>query len=1125
MANTQENTTTINSKGPMSLSLISSRVERSSANTAKWFLLYLLSLFLILSPNSALASGIGFRDFAGQVTIVNSSLRGNFNGIQVSTTNAASTANKTVGNLFIDHNTIEDSQWHGIKIDLSQSGAITVENNTLDNSNVPSTAPFTKNGRFGIRIQNHPSPSIANNTVKNFGRSGIQLQNISQITVVNNLLQSNGTQDYTSGSDHYAAGFQTRNSSLSNISGNTILWNFHAGIAIDGSPGVIGPNNTIRYDGDPDGPPFTPGGGSLVNCQRIGFGSESARGGILVRGLGIGENLSVDCNNTISSNYFNEIAKTGLGLVTSCGNAIVQGTIFSDSSAVYYYNEESGKVIHDCGGSVINAATDKGSPRPFGILIEGSNSDVTVRNCTIKNAAMSDQYRATIANAIETKYLGAGVFIVDNAPAYISSNYIYSNGWGLLDDRVYTEAGASGVQMWCGTENLSIINNVIASNKNDGISARESGGVIGAVNMGNTFRNNGRGGIGLNDGTTRNLEIAYNTMHHNKRGVGAIDFDGTKLTIANNLIYTNLYANQSNMNAFGGITFNAFSGIGMIEANTIRNNTGQSAGGGIWATASNGTLSLMNNEIMNNISSVVGGMGLNDFSSGLVYLEGNKLQNNVGRIGGFGVTASNGAFSLINNQVMDNIGSTDDVNLMNVGGVGFNSLDPTATIYLSGNTLQNNQALVPGGPIRGRVGALGFSDTNATVSLMNNTIANNNAICIGGAGFDRYGGDVLVSSNVIYSNTSSKSAWGAGGLAFDEASGTITIANNSVYNNTNIATGSGGIGLNYLQATASVLIENNKVFSNSGHKLGGIGIINPTSTNVMVSQNTIFNNAESGLGVWAGSFINIQNNLILSNGLDNVMIGDERHASGIQLRDSTFTNNNISNNTIRNSVFTGIALYNTQGYFGPDNSLINNGIGSALNWPSCSGVAFGPGLGDGAVAVRDLSSPTDTVIVSGNVIESNNINSVARLDCTGEVRLDGNDIPCSRIWNKSDVVVYVEDGLDIYVNGVSVTNNSVIDCANDPAIPQPVTGGNLWGIAVMDLNQEVTIRNCTVENNMLYTNHAGPADTSFGGGILVAPGAQANIYNNVIRSNGAEQRRRADRHRLRDQFGHCRTLR
>jgi parallel beta-helix repeat protein len=236
------------------------------------FTLFIFLLTFLIYPHRAFSSGIGLVNFNGDVTITNSSFSNNFTGIMGTVTNAASTQN-----IWIYSNTITASQRHGIKFDFSDtSGVISIRNNSLDNFNA------FDNGRFGIRIRNAPSPYIDGNTIQNFGRSGIQFQSITNITVINNYLHSNGSSDYSTVVNgetlHNAAGLQALYSTFRNVADNIITSNLHAGIAAYGTGGTIGPNNVIKYDGNPQ---LQGSGAGLQDCAAIAGGPGSYRGGIL----------------------------------------------------------------------------------------------------------------------------------------------------------------------------------------------------------------------------------------------------------------------------------------------------------------------------------------------------------------------------------------------------------------------------------------------------------------------------------------------------------------------------------------------------------------------------------------------------------------------------------------------------------------------------------------------------------------------------------------------------------------------------------------------------------------------------------------------------------------------------
>jgi hypothetical protein len=986
------------------------------ANILKNIIFLLLGFLLSITPSqSAFAIGIGFRNFTGSATISNSTFTNNWVGIQATTINV-----DNIANIWVEGNVIDDSRRHGIKIDLSNTGSITIENNILDNSNALS------NGRYGIRIENHPSPFVASNTIQNFGRSGIQFQSISNITAINNVLFSNGRQNYSvvNGETlYYAAGIQALNSTFSNVAYNTITSNLHSGIAAYGTGGIIGPSNIIQYDGDPN--LIGGGSGDFEDCVAIAGGEGSYRGGIMVRGLDPEQEMTVMCTNTITDNYYKNILKSGPGTVYNCGYVV--SPFFADASdAVFYFDAISGHVELDCldpgllySDRVVNGTIDAATesplgPRPFGIIIVGDGSDVTVKNCTIKNAAMEKQYAATSGNG---SIVGAGIFISNEASPYITSNYIVSNGWGILDDRIYTEAGASGIQMRCVAPNASIINNIIASNRNDGLVGRETGGLIGLVNMGNTFRNNGRGGIGIYDGiTSRNLQIAYNTIHNNNRGIGIIDFDVDMLTISNNIIYSN----QPTASISGsGISFSDMTSTGnaVVIGNKIFGNTDMTSGGvgGIKAKNTSGTISLANNYI----------------------------SSNMGAIGGIGITAVNGTISFVNNQVMNNIGSSIDTSLRNVGGMGFNSADAAADIYLEGNTFQNNKALISGGPERGRVGAFGVSNSNATISLINNTVANNNALCIGGIGFDAFGGEAFILSNIIYSNINNKSNWGAGGLAFDEATGNITISNNSVYNNTNQATGSGGIGINALQTTASVLLDNNTVNNNTGDKAGGIGIIQAINGKVSLSNNTVYSNTGlSAIGAVGNLQLTISSSTVRNNSGVGIGFGDGLSTfTGYALIDGNTIHNNEGDPTGQ----FGAGAIGGKSISGAQITITNNYIYSHIGGTANekSGIGF---------SLVNFSSP---LLITNNTMASNDAGSLGIANCTGDINVYSNNFL---------------DGLAFVENTAGNINISVNNITGSGVKTNIITNAEIYATILANDNDMLSIINNTIDGNQQSWN-------------------------------------------------------
>jgi parallel beta-helix repeat protein len=300
------------------------------------------------------------------------------------------------------------------------------------------------------------------------------------------------------------------------------------------------------------------------------------------------------------------------------------------------------------------------------------------------------------------------------------------------------------------------------------------------------------------------------------------------------------------------------------------------------------------------------------------------------------------------------------------------------------------------------------------------------------------------------------------------------------------------------KSLGEISVFNNTIYSNQQSGLG----LNTVNDSTNIFSNTITYNQRSGISYTLGNNISIYDNLIASNGLAEYEDPYGRpDASGIRAKDSSFTN--VTDNTIRNNTYAGVSAYASDGYIGPNNTISNNGDST---WQSVCTDLAGPGTGHGGIAVRDLEDAvvSSTLIVSDNVLENNYISTIAWRDCKGTVRLDGTD------WTKcgagnpdsSDSKVFVASNYDIFVDGESVTNSSIVECGVTPGVPANITGGNPWGLVINPGTTGITIKNCSIYNNNTILNDYGPNGTHTGGGIFVGIDTEAQIYSNVIYNNG-----------------------
>ncbi len=387
--------------------------------------------------------------------------------------------------------------------------------------------------------------------------------------------------------------------------------------------------------------------------------------------------------------------------------------------------------------------------------------------------------------------------------------------------------------------------------------------------------------------------------------------------------------------------------------------------------------------------------------------------------------------------------------------------------------------------------------------IRDNTIFSNfTGIAIGSRDESSASPNPRIYNNTIYDNGTDDCPVDVPGLSCgggigNRAASAAVVHNNSVYNN-NRSSNAFGIGVS---ENAAPDIYANELYSNTH----GIGLYQ-ASGEVTITSNSIRYNNKSGISMRMTESVSIQYNTIVSNGLDDyVSPAGLRDASGIRARDCNLGINKISYNTIRHNLFTGISVFDisADSVIGPDNELKYNGNNAGGGSVECGGNS-GSGSGDGAVAVRDLDS-LDVLEINNNIINSNHTGTVARKDCNGTVKLDGLDVDCGQgYYDVGQAKVYV-DVNGVYVDGVLKRSDYIVDCAADSDIPDNISGGGVWGIAVVGGIQGAVIRNCGVYSNNTTPNSYGPEGGNRGGGIFVGPGVDVQIYSSDIYDNGCQK--------------------
>ncbi|MBI5788473.1 MAG: right-handed parallel beta-helix repeat-containing protein [Candidatus Schekmanbacteria bacterium] len=759
--------------------------------------------------------------------------------------------------------------------------------------------------------------------------------------------------------------------------------------------------------------------------------------------------------------------------------------------------------------------------------------------------------------------LNAGATQIYDNEIYSNKN----DGIGLIDSQILsapqigikTQAankiygnGRRGVGVW-GAGSVSIANNQIYSNTGGGIGSQGTAGITIDYNQ---VRNNKDTAIGIKT-FTGSVTISNNTITSNAGvnspgGIGVSASANPIITISDNTTRNNTGMTQQNGISMGG--FNGLASITVGPGNTIDD-------GLLFSTSPNQNLTIRYNTRLEQIgikdfkdtvitsnTSITGGIACNGTTGSTLTVRNNSSIT--------GIAPDRSTVGAQGTITMTDLTTATITNNTTIAGYGM-AMTNCTDVYITSNTTISGQATgddATGGIIAKNVANLNIRNNNSIANGIANrgeagnkdmTITNN-ALIAGKASSSLYPGtEASILALTLRNLTINKSGSGSQqikgyGIAFKDmtgtvnvqdnnllsgnahtvytsltndgvvlgytASGTTTIRNNTIsVTDTALMSTSSGIGLRDITSATIARNTIKGVTGTAGSGYFGIELDGSATTSATITTNTIKYFKRSGLRAKQYSGTNmlyIRDNTINSCGLSNYRDGSAvRYASGVQLQDSKIAA--VTGNTLQRNKYTGIALDNTDGTVGPSNIIRYNG-GSV----SCDGLQ-GPDLGDGGVAIRDLDA-IDTVIVSNNTITDNYIGTVSRKDCVGTVRLNGTAISCGPFgagyWDETQTKVYV-DTTGVYVNNGTVTkvrNDQIVDCTADPNIPDIVSGGSVWGIAVVGGVQNAIVRNCNIRQNMTARNTFGPQGVSIGGGMLIGPNCSATIYSNTVYNNGFE---------------------
>ncbi|WP_296789638.1 Ig-like domain-containing protein [uncultured Methanobrevibacter sp.] len=570
-------------------------------------------------------------------------------------------------------------------------------------------------------------------------------------------------------------------------------------------------------------------------------------------------------------------------------------------------------------------------------------------------------------------------------------------------------------------------------------------------------------------GNVINCTFIKNTNLGTNYAGGAINIRSNNWNIINST-----FINNTDSSNYGGGAIYAVSGDFIIRNSEFINSSGK-YGGAIFLYSA--TTQIINSTFEKNTGS----------SGGVIYAWSAEIQiysstfeKNTGSSGGVVYLYNS------NNNYIDN--STFENNEATYGGVVY--LYNSNNNYIDNSTFENNKGIYHGGVIYGTSGSI--------IKSTNSKFINNSADYYGGAIYASKSNITSINSQFI--NTSSNYYWG--GVIYASESDITSIDSQFI---NSFASNYGGV----IYASESNITSIDSKFINNSDSSGG-GAIYASKGNIKINNSTFVNNTDSssnsgGAVIYSNSVtLDIINSKFINNSAnyyggaiyayesnitsaDSMFINNSAklggaiasHSGRIQINNSTFKNNNASNN--------GGAIWGTYS--------INNDLGSIANSTFINNFALNDGGaiynydGNGGIVdrcifinntVSDVSKSTSAIyymaqitnsiflnhegryIFSNNPIISNNWfgNDADNFD---ECPLIVNERPFVDNWYYFDVTSkgnHLIWSLKLYNR--STGESSVVENYNLP-----------------DITFSLTPQNLTIDNRKMKMNKTGQYDLEY----------------------------------------------
>ncbi|MBD3209964.1 hypothetical protein GF318_01130, partial [Candidatus Micrarchaeota archaeon] len=696
-----------------------------------------------------------------------------------------------------------------------------------------------------------------------------------------------------------------------------------AGIIINGSSSVNYTNVTIR------------------NCPLIsdyGVGIEAFRtdnGTVMdseVHNSTLADFIVYASSNITLRNNLGRDTNTSFEVLDSINTVLDNNTAYNVSDYGFFVNRSNYSTFN--GNEMDTSAF-------LGFVFQHSHDSVvdnsSSHNVSLDGFVFTNSSRNNLTNLTAYNNSGDGIDLADSADARIVDCATYDNNGGihattnsdnlvLTDNYLYNNTFDGA---WISdSDNITFTNNTARNNGNFGIRLVSSvaagfiennvydssydGFYIEAssnVNMtNNTAEDNVQDGFHLKN--VSGCNILNNTGRNNINGSG---FGAGQLSASCTYVDNTAYGNGNE-----GMDLEDVSDFS-VEDNIIYNNTG----GGIVIQDSNDT------NITNNL--VYGHTSAPDTFGIQVHICSNVLaaHNNASDNGaGIGVIASTNSRGAGNNRIVNN--TVHDTQL---GGI---------IVYISDDTLVANNTASNNGHSSYIVTGLdvydAFGSGQIYYSADNNTLSGNRA-------YNDSGFILLMTTNAtVEDNTAANASgwfnWSEAGLAEDDSGFILSGSNSSeLFNNTAYNfTASSSYGF-YLNKSHYNLVKNSTAYlADIGFRLDNSTYNNLTHSESYehghhgmtlqegsrfnhLENNTLYNNADSGIGLELSDNNTLANNTAFSNNLglamqlsdDNYLLDNAAHSNTQQgFSVSAFcTGNEFINNTAYNNSLAGFLVYNS----------------------------------------------------------------------------------------------------------------------------------------------------------------------------------------------------------------------